>query len=93
MAALICFLIGILVFLDYQLLAISISITTFMLMSFRKQLHALVHKISTDEIYDTIKFAIIAFIILPLLPQQDYGFLGLFNPYKTWLMVVFVSGI
>ncbi|MBP7841096.1 hypothetical protein KA037_00225 [Patescibacteria group bacterium] len=46
-----------------------------------------------DEIYDAIKFAIIAFIILPLLPNQDYGFLGLFNPYKTWLMVVFVSGI
>ncbi|MBP7061403.1 hypothetical protein KBA84_01050 [Patescibacteria group bacterium] len=53
----------------------------------------MVHKISMDEIYDAIKFAIIAFIILPLLPNQDYGFLGLFNPYKTWLMVVFVSGI
>lgn len=93
MAALICFLIGILVFLDYQLIAITIAIITFMLMSFREQLHWLVHKISMDEIYDAIKFAIIAFIILPLLPNQDYGFLGLFNPYKTWLMVVFVSGI
>jgi len=72
MAALICFLIGILVFLDYQLIAITIAIITFMLMSFREQLHGLVHKISTEEIYDTIKFAIIAFIILPLLPNQDY---------------------
>lgn len=92
-AALICFLTGGLVFLDYQLLAICISIITFMLMSLREQLHSLVHKVSTEEMYDTIKFAIIAFIVLPLLPNQDYGFLGLFNPYKTWLMVVFVSGI
>ena len=75
MGTIICFLIGVLIFLDYQLLAISIAILTFILMSLREQIHSLVHKISLDELYDTIKFAIIAFVILPLLPNQDYGFL------------------
>jgi uncharacterized membrane protein (DUF4010 family) len=89
--ALICFLLGSLIAFDYQLIAIAIAIVTFALFSFREQLHAIVHTISTEEIYDAIKFAIIAFIVLPLLPDQDYGFLGIFNPYKTWLMVVFVS--
>lgn len=91
--ALICFLLWVLVFFDYQLIAIATAIITFSLFSFREQLHNIVHTISTEEIYDAVKFAIIAFIVLPLLPDQDYGFLGLFNPYKTWLMVVFVSGI
>lgn len=91
--ALICLLIWVLVALDHQYIAIATTIATFALMSLSQQLHDLVNKISTDEVYDTVKFAIIALIILPLLPNQDYGFLGIFNPYKTRLMVVFVSGI
>lgn len=92
-AAIVCFLIGTLIAFDYELIAISVAIVTFALLSFREQLHNIVHTINTEEIYDAVKFAIIAFIVLPLLPDQDYGFLWLFNPYKTWLMVVFVSGI
>ncbi len=88
--ALICFLLWVLVFFDYELIAIAIAIVTFALFSFREQLHSIVHTISSEEIYDAVKFAIIVFIVLPLLPDQDYGFLGLFNPYKTRLMVVFV---
>jgi len=91
--ALICFLLWVLVFFDYELIAITAAIVTFSLFSFREQLHSIVHTISREEIYDAVKFAIVAFIVLPLLPNQDYGFLGLFNPYKTWLMVVFVSWI
>lgn len=91
--ALICFLLWVLVFFDYELIAISTAIIAFALFSFREQLHNIVHTISSEEIYDAVKFAIIAFIVLPLLPDQDYGFLWLFNPYKTWLMVVFVSWI
>jgi len=91
--ALICFLLWVSVFFDYELIAIASAIVTFGLFSFREQLHNIVYTISTEEIYDAVKFAIVAFIILPLLPDQDYGFLGLFNPYKTRLMVVFVSWI
>lgn len=89
----VCFLIWILVFLDFQILATAIAILTFAILSLSEQMHGLVHKISTEEIYDTLKFAIIAFIILPLLPNQDFGFLWIFNPYKIWLMIVFVSWI
>lgn len=92
-AALICLLIGILVALDHQYIAIATTIATFALMSLSEQLHAFVNKVRADEVYDAVKFAIIALIILPLLPNQDYGFLWIFNPYKIWLMVVFVSGI
>lgn len=91
--AIVCFLLWILIAFDYELIAISVAIITFALFSFRQQLHNIVHTISSEEIYDAVKFAIIAFIVLPLLPDQDYGFLWLFNPYKTWLMVVFVSWI
>ena len=43
--------------------------------------------------YSTLVFAIIAFVILPFLPNVPYGPLGVFNPYKIWLMVVFICGL
>ncbi len=48
---------------------------------------------SEKELSGALKFAVIAFIILPLLPDQNYGPYGLFNPHFIWLMVVFISGI
>ncbi|MEA3357571.1 MAG: DUF4010 domain-containing protein, partial [Patescibacteria group bacterium] len=36
------------------------------------------------------------FVILPLLPNQELTLLGVegaFNPYQTWLMIIFVSGV
>jgi len=36
---------------------------------------------------------IIAFVILPLLPDEAIGPLAVFNPFQIWLMVVFISAI
>jgi uncharacterized membrane protein (DUF4010 family) len=46
-----------------------------------------------QELADTLKFAVVAFVILPFLPNKGYGPLGFFNPYTFWLIVVFVSAI
>jgi len=35
----------------------------------------------------------VAFVVLPLLPNQTFGPLDVLNPYMIWLMVVFVSSI
>ena len=56
-------------------------------------LHNFAKKIKKEELSDTLKFAVVAFIILPFLPNQGYGPLEMFNPYIIWLMVVFISGI
>ena len=42
---------------------------------------------------NTLKFLIIAFVVLPLLPDQTFGPLDVFNPYQIWLVVVFISAI
>lgn len=89
----ICFLVWVLVFFDYQALSVAIAVITFAIFSLREKIHNVANTISSQEIYDSLKFAIIAFIILPVLPNQDFWFLGIFNPYKIWLMVVFVSWI
>jgi uncharacterized membrane protein (DUF4010 family) len=56
-------------------------------------LHKFAEKISPKEMASTLKFAVIAFVILPFLPNKGYGPLEIFNPFIIWLMVVFISGI
>jgi uncharacterized membrane protein (DUF4010 family) len=70
---------------------LAIIITT--LLALKPSLHKLAQKISEKEMLDTLKFLIIAFVILPLLPNQTMGPWEVFNPYQVWLMVVFISGI
>ncbi len=94
-AAIVVFVCGALCFWDHMELAASLSVVTFGLLTTKPQLHGLAQRISSEDLYATLKFAVISLIILPVLPNQTYGPppFDSFNPYKTWLMVVFISGI
>jgi uncharacterized membrane protein (DUF4010 family) len=94
-AAMVVFVCGALAYWDYLDLAAALAVVTFGFLTLKPQLHLLARRISSEDIYATLKFAIISLIILPVLPNQTYGPppFDAFNPYKTWLMVVFISGI
>ena len=94
-AALIVFVCGALAFWEYLELAAALAVVTFGFLTLKPQLHHLVQHISSEDLYATLKFAIISLIILPVLPNQNFGPppFDAFNPYKTWLMVVLISGI
>ncbi|MEZ4087575.1 MAG: DUF4010 domain-containing protein [Candidatus Gracilibacteria bacterium] len=66
------FLYGALCTIGQVQLAVILGILTALLLSLRSYLHGAVKKLSDRELYDTIKFAIIAFIILPFLPDQSF---------------------
>lgn len=66
------FLLGALTVSGHMQLAIILGVLITLVLSLRTRLHQAVSQISTREIYDTIKFAIIAFIILPFLPNHNY---------------------
>ncbi len=92
--ALLTFCLGVLCFSDEGLQVapiIAIVITTFL--AVKPQLHKFAHRISENELMNTLKFLIVAFVILPLLPNEVLGPLAVFNPYQIWLMVVFISAI
>ena len=92
-AGLIVFFVGILCYHGELILAAVIAITMTIILYGRSVLHTFAKKIKRQELSDTLKFAVVAFIILPFLPNQGYGPLELFNPFIIWLMVVFISGI
>ena len=92
--ALLTFILGVLCYTDEGIrIAPIFAIIITALLATKSYIHKFVRKISEKELINTLKFLIIAFVILPLLPDQTIGPLDVFNPYQIWLVVVFISAI
>jgi len=93
--ALLTFLLGGLCVWGHVGLAAAVAVASLLLLSLRDWLHRLAARIETADVEATLKFAIITLIILPLLPNENFGPppLDVLNPYKIWLMVVLISGL
>ena len=72
-----------------------ITVVVMLLLALKGWLHDLAQRIESSDVEATLKFAIITLIVLPLVPDTNYGPAGLevINPYKTWLMVVLIAGL
>ena len=76
-----------------RLLATAIVVVMVLLLSMRERLHALVERMSEVELAAVARFALIAAVILPLLPDDPMGPYGVWRPRTLWLVVVLVSGL
>ncbi|MFO7584496.1 MAG: MgtC/SapB family protein [Anaerolineales bacterium] len=92
-AALLTFFFGVLAMSEYVRVAIVLSVITALLLSLKGKLHDWIRRMNVQDIRVTFQFAIVAAVVLPLLPDQEIDPFGLLNPFRIWLMVVFVSGI
>jgi uncharacterized membrane protein (DUF4010 family) len=94
-AAVLTILAGALCFYEQLALAAALGVATTVLLSLKLELHTFAQRLTREDVYATLKFAVISAIILPLLPNQVFGPppLNVLNPYQIWLMVVFISGI
>lgn len=75
-----------------RLTATAIAVAMALLLAMRRQLHGIVSRMSETEVLAVVRFALIAAVILPLLPDRAFGPFDAWNPRKLWLVVVLVSG-
>jgi uncharacterized membrane protein (DUF4010 family) len=75
-----------------RLLGTAVAVVMVLVLAMRTQLHGWVERLSEKEILSIARFALIALVILPLLPDQSFGPYLAWNPRKLWLIVVMVSG-
>ncbi len=92
-AGFLTFFIGILSYFGEIQLAVVLTVVITVILYSRSVLHQFARHLKKEEIRGTLVFAVIALVILPFLPNKGYGPSELFNPFLTWLMVVFISGI
>ncbi|MFH1284052.1 MAG: MgtC/SapB family protein [Candidatus Peregrinibacteria bacterium] len=92
-ATMMVYIVGILSATGQILLATSVALAVLLILHSKDTLHRWAGHLKNRELVSTIQFAIIAFVVLPMLPNEYYGPYGFFNPYVVWLMVVFISGI
>lgn len=75
-------------------LAVALAVVVAVLLLSKARIHRFVREIVSEiELEDAIKFFVVAFVILPLLPNRDIGPYGVLNPAKVWLLVVLLTGI
>lgn len=92
-ASVMVYILGIFSAMQMYLLATIVALVVLLILFFKEPLHKLAKKIEERELISTLQFIIIAFVVLPLLPNKAFGPYDFFNPYLVWLMVVFISGI
>jgi uncharacterized membrane protein (DUF4010 family) len=84
---------GVLAGAGHERIASGIIAITVMLLVEKRQLHSLVSRLDIVEIRAGARFAIMAAVILPLLPEGPFGPLGGIRPRQLWALVLFFSGL
>ena len=92
-AIIICYGLGAIVWHGYSTLAIMLAIITTILLYFKTELQGISHNLSRRDLVSILQFAVLTFIILPILPNKNFGPYNAINPYQIWLMVVLISGV
>lgn len=94
-AILITVLIGALCYWNYLTLAAALGIATTILLSLKIETDRLVKALTREDIFAALQLAVISIIILPILPNESLlpPPFDVLNPFRIWLMVVFISGI
>lgn len=77
--ALLTYFVWVLVFLWYYQVSIIFAIILTFYISSKELLESLGTKVSKEELKTTLKFAVIAFVILPLLPDQRFSLVDIFS--------------
>ncbi|MFN7160899.1 MAG: MgtC/SapB family protein [Candidatus Gracilibacteria bacterium] len=93
LSGLLTFLLGVLCLTNHAGLAVIVGIGTTIILSSKSYLSNIFNNIERKELYNTLKFAVILFVILPILPNQALDPWNVINLYDIWKVVVLISGI
>lgn len=91
-SGLVVYLVGVLVHLGMIWFACALVVVNLLLLELKAALEGLTERLEPDEITAFTKFLLLTLVVLPIVPNQDFGVFRI-NPFKTWLVVVAVSSV
>lgn len=91
-SALTTYAVGGLIQHEYYWIASTIGVLSVLLLELKKTMEGLARHFASTEIITVGKFLVLAVVILPIVPDRELTGFRL-NPFRTWLVVVAVSGV
>jgi len=92
-AGLTAYLVGALVQREQFWIATALAIAGVLLLELKQALESITERVGgPGEVLTFTKFLLLSVVILPILPSRDFTPFQI-NPFKTWLIVVAVSGV
>src|SRR3972149_2495351 len=103
MAMLVMFAVGAYLVDGPMVVAVAVGSGVAVLLQFKPEMHGLAKKLGDEDLRAIMQFVLLSCIILPVLPNKNYGpstlfglpqpTLDVFNPFETWLIVVLIVGM
>jgi uncharacterized membrane protein (DUF4010 family) len=93
LAAILVLMLGAATFLGHIQEVLMVTVILLVILSAKLKLHFVVGQITTDEMYALLRFVVMALLIFPFLPDDNYGPYGTFNPREIGLVVLMISGL
>lgn len=92
-SVLIAFILGSLTFLGFIAISLIITVVVMVMLSAKIKLRTVIGKITPAELFDFIRFVVIALLLFPFLPDANYGPYDAINPREIGGVVILTSGI
>ncbi|MGB8170578.1 MAG: MgtC/SapB family protein [Chthoniobacteraceae bacterium] len=64
-----------------------------LLLQLKQEMHGIVSAIGERDVKAIMQFVLVTLVILPVLPNAEYGPYHVLNPFKIWSMVVLIVAI
>lgn len=92
-SALLTFALGAMIGYGHARSAIAAAVGTTLLLHLREQLHGASRRMSETELTAILQFGVLAFVLLPVLPNEALGGYEALNPYRIAFFATFVSAL
>jgi len=92
-ALLLAFCFGAMVWYGYRASAVMLAILSTILLYFKAELQSISKALTRRDITSVLQFCVLSLVILPILPNRNFGPYDTLNPYQVWWMVALISGV
>ena len=93
MAMLTMYLVGVYLTVVENRVAVVLGGTVAVLLQAKAPFRRFMERLGGDDVRAIMQFALLALVILPLLPNEDFGPWRVLNLFEIWLLVVLIVGI
>ncbi|MAL95005.1 MAG: hypothetical protein CME40_08005 [Haliea sp.] len=92
-AAMLVYWLGVIAVAGEPLIAAASAVVLALLLHLKDTLHRWLRILDQRELLGTLQFLLLSVVMLPLLPDRDFGPWDALNPREVWWMVVLIAGL